>query len=147
MLERENEDDENANLLERNELDDPFTKIDVQNLARRSKTMINRVDILDGRNLGEAEFNQDLLKSTPIGNYENDDLGEKMIKFDLYLMGFSKQMVAGLLANEEIQDTNQAVDMLIKGPNGWTHKYIEDKYEYGICEICGENDLDHADVK
>ena len=53
------------------------------------------------------------------------DLTEKMIKLDLGIMGFTKEMIEELLKNEVIQDTNHAVELLIKGPLGWTHKYVK----------------------
>jgi hypothetical protein len=65
------------------------------------------------------------------------NLVTKMIKLDLCLMGFSKLMVDELLKNETVEDTNQAVDMLIKGPNGWSHKYIA-RVGSGNCKICNE---------
>lgn len=38
-------------------------------------------------------------------------------------MGFSRKMVKNLLIYEEIEDTNSAVEMLLKGNSGWTHKF------------------------
>jgi hypothetical protein len=60
-----------------------------------------------------------------------------MIKLDLYLMGFNKLMVDELLKNELVEDTNQAVDLLIKGPNGWNHKFVSRENSEN-CKICQE---------
>ena len=43
------------------------------------------------------------------------------------MMGFDEKMVDSILLYENVQDTNQAVDLLIKGPNGWNHKFVRDK--------------------
>lgn len=47
------------------------------------------------------------------------DLSERKIKFDLMIMGFSQIMVDALFESEEIKDSNEGVDLLIKGQNGW----------------------------
>ena len=41
-----------------------------------------------------------LLEAEPDPNIRQIDIGEKMIKLDLYIMGFSKKMVDALLLNE-----------------------------------------------
>ena len=62
-------------------------------------------------------------------------------------MGFDRQMVEALLENEDVEDTNQAVDMLIKGPNGWTHKFWRYESLDIICRVCGEQEFDHANMR
>jgi hypothetical protein len=37
-------------------------------------------------------------------------------------MGFDKKMIEALFDNEDdIEDANHAVELLVKGPNGWLH--------------------------
>ena len=38
-------------------------------------------------------------------------------------MGFDREIIENLLKYEAIEDTNQAVEMLIKGDSGWLHKF------------------------
>ena len=45
-----------------------------------------------------------------------------------------------------IEDTNQAVDMFIKGPNGWTHKFYLKGPGFN-CIICGEAAEEHLDER
>ena len=53
-------------------------------------------------------------------------------------MGFSSKMVDTLFKNEElIEDTNHAVELLIKGENGWIHKFVPSLNGI-ICQICEE---------
>jgi hypothetical protein len=41
-----------------------------------------------------------------------------------------------------MEDANEAVDFLIKGPSGWTHKFVKiDNSE--ICKICNEASDQH----
>ena len=44
-------------------------------------------------------------------------------------MGFNKNMVTALFESEDaIEDVNQAVDLLLPGPNGWTHKFAKNPF-------------------
>ena len=50
-------------------------------------------------------------------------------------------MIDELLNQDQqmIEDTNHAVELLIKGDNGWLHWYVSDMdYENPKCRICGE---------
>lgn len=63
-------------------------------------------------------------------------------------MGFGIIQIDNLLENEVIEDSNAAVEMLIKGPNGWVHKYRKHKFDdIKICVICDDYDTEHVDVK
>ncbi len=66
----------------------------------------------------------------------------RMIKLDLQMMGFNRRMIDALLDHEVIEDTNQAVDMMIKGGSGWIHKFIK-RPQSDSCIICGEEELEH----
>ena len=51
-----------------------------------------------------------------------------MMRLDLELMGFDKNMIEALLTEyeSEIEDVNHAVELLVRGPNGWwTHRYVK----------------------
>ena len=56
-------------------------------------------------------------------------------------MGFSCAMIEALFEYEVIEDSNMAVDFLIKGNNGWTHKFKDN--QQGECIICKELDIEH----
>ena len=47
-------------------------------------------------------------------------------------------MIENLLRYENLEDTNAAVEMLVKGDNGWTHKFKEDvrNDNLKVCAIC-----------
>ena len=53
-----------------------------------------------------------------------------MMRLDLELMGFDKNMIEALLTEyeTEIEDVNHAVELLVRGPNGWTHRYIKNPF-------------------
>ena len=56
-------------------------------------------------------------------------------------MGFYPKMVEELLNQDQqmIEDTNHAVELLIKGEDGWLHWYIDDlDIEDPKCKICSE---------
>jgi hypothetical protein len=42
-------------------------------------------------------------------------------------MGFAEKQIKALLKNEKVEDVNQAVDLLIMGPNGYKHKFLRSK--------------------
>ena len=47
------------------------------------------------------------------------------MRLDLELMGFDRNMVIALFDHEAvIEDSNHAVELLIKGPNGWIHNFV-----------------------
>lgn len=67
-----------------------------------------------------------------------------MMKLELDKMGFDRAMVDLLLQYEPIiEDTNHAVELLIKGPNGWLHNYAKNPFT-GHCRICKEKREDHV---
>lgn len=51
-------------------------------------------------------------------------------------------MIEELFKHEVIEDANQAVDLLIKGPIGWVHKYAK-RENYDTCAICKESINEH----
>ena len=58
------------------------------------------------------------------------------MRLDLELMGFDKNMIQALFENEDtIVDINQAVELLVRGPNGWTHRLIKKPFTQ-LCRIC-----------
>jgi hypothetical protein len=58
-------------------------------------------------------------------------------------MGFDKYQVKELFDSEgrNIDDANHAVELLLKGENGYIHKYVEYNER---CRICGEGRLEHV---
>jgi hypothetical protein len=56
---------------------------------------------------------------------------------DVLAMGFPRNQVELLFSNpdQEIDDSNHAVDLLIKGLNGWLHRPLGRGNE---CQICGD---------
>jgi hypothetical protein len=62
-------------------------------------------------------------------------------------MGFHKDMIDNLLAHHKISDSNEGVDMLMKGPTGWTHNFIIGRMNKHACLICGERDTEHVNIR
>lgn len=56
-------------------------------------------------------------------------MSEVYIKKELISMGFPPKMINALLLYEAVEDTNEAVDKLIKHPNGWSHKFSGNDFE------------------
>lgn len=64
-------------------------------------------------------------------------------------MGFEKSMVEALLVHEDIDDVNLGVEMLMKGQNGWIHRFRPER-AFGSdvkCQICGEIGTEHENVR
>ena len=58
-------------------------------------------------------------------------------------MGFDHNLVERLITFQGgIRDANHAVDLLIKGPHGWTHTYMKSR-DTLLCQICNENKEEH----
>ena len=57
-------------------------------------------------------------------------------------MGFNPKMVDSLLEHEEIIDAYQGVELLVKSPNGWVHKFVKEGSS-SLCVICGEAESEH----
>jgi hypothetical protein len=69
-----------------------------------------------------------------------------MMRLDLELMGFDKNMIEALLTEyeSEIEDVNHAVELLVRGPNGWwTHRYVKNPLT-SLCRICSGYAIDHV---
>lgn len=67
-------------------------------------------------------------------------------------MGFTKKMVEALLIHEDITDVNAAVELLMKGENGWVHRFRPDIFRAdrtaeAKCQICGEVGQEHENVR
>jgi hypothetical protein len=59
-----------------------------------------------------------------------------MMRQDLEVMGFDKNMIQALFEHEDtIVDIIQAVELLVRGPNGWTHRFIKNPFTQ-LCRIC-----------
>ena len=72
-----------------------------------------------------------LVKSKSSSSTSNEEyLAFKMMRLDLELMGFDKNMIEALLTEyeAEIEDVNHAVELLVRGPNGWTHRYVKNPF-------------------
>jgi hypothetical protein len=60
---------------------------------------------------------------------QENDLAVTMLTLQLELMGFNRQMIEALFESEDaIEDVNHAVELLVKGPNGWTHKFAKNPF-------------------
>jgi len=52
-----------------------------------------------------------------------------MLTLQLELMGFNRKMIDALFESEDvIEDVNHAVELLVKGPNGWAHKFAKNPF-------------------
>ena len=71
-----------------------------------------------------------------------EDVGVKLIRLDLYHMGFATKMVDALLEHEDVLDAYQGVELLVKSANGWVHKFVKSEY-ISFCAICGEVQSEH----
>lgn len=73
----------------------------------------------------------------------NEEAAFKMMRLDLELMGFEKKMIEALIENEDvIEDINHAVELLVRGPNGWLHKFAKNPFTQ-LCKICNAYAMDH----
>jgi hypothetical protein len=72
------------------------------------------------------------------------DLGTLYIRNELLAMGFYGKMVDALLECEVVEDTNAAVELLIKHPTGWSHRYVSSVDFSDVCKICDEKNIEHA---
>jgi len=68
---------------------------------------------------------------------------ENYIIKELVSMGFPRRNAVNLLKYFPIDNINIAIEMLIKGNEGWPHKYIAD--DNNKCEICGESYSEHIE--
>ncbi|CDW86799.1 ibr domain containing protein [Stylonychia lemnae] len=125
------------------ELDDYLKPITYQQRQIKNKTLVP----------SKKKYFEDVPQNNGqiIQGFEEDNdnslsIAEKMIKLDLLLMGFDMKTVHNLLKFENVTDTNQGVDFLIKGPNGYTHKYQLDIFSQK-CAICQEVAIEHQDEK
>lgn len=62
-------------------------------------------------------------------------------------MGFDRIVAFMLLKYEPgIEDSNQAVEFLIMGPSGYTHRYVpwKKRKEDLTCKICRQERISHA---
>ena len=75
-------------------------------MIKKSKTFVNKGYALEHQLSNNATDRMLLDSSTPFDLNLKLDLGDKLIKLDLYLMGFDRKMVAALLENEDVEDTN-----------------------------------------
>ena len=75
------------------------------------------------------------------------------MRLDLELMGFDRNMVIALFDHEAvIEDSNHAVELLIKGPNGWIHNFVlhhnsESLRDKATCKICAEPRMEHMNER
>lgn len=70
-----------------------------------------------------------------------------LMRRDLNLMGFSNNKIRCLFKNEDmIEDTNHAVELLVKGPNGWIHKFVPRK-KGPNCRLCNEDKQEHVNSR
>lgn len=70
-----------------------------------------------------------------------------MIQLDLELMGFDKNMILALLDNEDdVEDTNHAVELLLMGNNGYLHKYVKNPFTL-LCKICQGYPMEHEEQR
>lgn len=59
-------------------------------------------------------------------------------------MGFEKKMIEALFENEDvIEDTNHAVELLVKGANGWLHRFAKNPFTQ-LCKVCNGYAMDHV---
>lgn len=72
-------------------------------------------------------------------------MGDICILKDLQQMGFSYENAKELLENEFVQDTTAAVELLIKHPDGWRHKFNPKDSDSETCVICNDFDFEHVD--
>jgi hypothetical protein len=63
----------------------------------------------------------------------------------LFDMGFDRVMVAELFKREHPENLQEAVELLVKGENGWNHKFIKDVNK--MCKVCGEKAEEHVNIK
>lgn len=79
------------------------------------------------------------------------DIDQVYIKIELLNMGFDISIVENLLEYENVTDLDVGVDLLIKGTNGWAHKFRPNsnrkskrsKNKSNLCLICNEKDTEH----
>ena len=76
--------------------------------------------------------------------FDDEFLGFKMMRLDLELMGFDKNMIQALFDLEsKIEDMNHAVELLVRGPNGWTHRFVKNPFTQ-LCRICNCYSNEHV---
>jgi hypothetical protein len=84
-----------------------------------------------------------LLKDLDSDDTEEDQLALNMLILQIELMGFRRDMIEALFEYEDnIEDANHAVELLIQGQNGWTHKFVKDPFTQ-LCKICKGYGMDH----
>jgi len=124
--------------------------------AYRTKHKQNIANMLSHNNSDLEQSKRSSLKKNPLENIpllkedsvdtnDNDDdqLALNMIIMQIELMGFRRDMIEALFEYEDsIEDVNQAVEMLIYGANGWTHKFVKDPFTQ-LCKICKGYSMDH----
>ena len=101
----------------------------------------------NNHNTNPNPFNFKLFTSpstNPLNKSPTDVFKCKVLNMKLITMGFDENMVAALIRNMDVTilTSNEAIDYLIKGPYGWTHKYVNKK---GSCEICKEDYWQHIE--